>query len=133
MFKQATKAQASSDDLAAAISDAMRGMHDLREENASLRAEKDELEHRRSTLESELAWLKAQLDNERTERRHYHSLANEIITRLDIVGRTVDDVVQRAQHEVEAMGKAELKMPEFLNQPIMAYARPPRPKAAEQE
>src|SRR5207248_9509863 len=105
--------------------DAMRGMHDLRQDNATLRAANEELEHRRSALESELAWLNSQLDNERTERRHYHSLANEIMTRLDVVGRTVDDVVQRAQQEVASMNAevTELKIPEFLNQPMVGYAR----------
>src|SRR5262249_48258432 len=119
--------QPSSDDLAGAIAGAMRGMHDLREENSALRAWNNELEHRRSVLESEIAGLKAQLDCERNERRHYHSLANEIITRLDVVGRTVDDVVQRAQHEVYSLRKEqptaelpELKIPTFLKRPMSA-------------
>jgi predicted RNase H-like nuclease (RuvC/YqgF family) len=130
MMKPAPKAQPASDDLAEAIAGAMRGMHELREENAALRARNNELEHRRAALESEVAGLKAQLDNERSERRHYHSLANEIITRLDVVGRTVDDVVQRAQHEVYSMRKEhpraelpELKIPGFLKQPIAADGR----------
>jgi hypothetical protein len=105
----------------------MRGMHELRDENAALRVRNGELEHSRSVLESEIAALKAQLDNERNERRHYHSLANEILTRLDVVGRTVDDVVQRAHHEVHSQRKEfsrgdlpELKLPQFLKQPTSA-------------
>jgi hypothetical protein len=128
-MKQVAKPQPSSDDLAGAIAGAMRGMHQLREENSALRAWNTELEHRRSVLESEVTNLKSQLDNERNERRHYHSLANEIITRLDVVGRTVDDVVQRAQHEVYSLRKEqplaelpELKIPAFLKKPIAADA-----------
>jgi hypothetical protein len=130
MMKPLTKAQPSADDLAEAIEGAMRGMHELREENAALRARNNELEHRRSVLESEITGIKAQLDNERNERRHYHSLANEIITRLDVVGRTVDDVIQRAQHEVYSMRKEqprgelpELKIPGFLKQPLPVDGR----------
>jgi predicted RNase H-like nuclease (RuvC/YqgF family) len=129
-MKPVTKAEPSPDDLAEAIAGAMRGMHVLREENSTLRARNNELENRRSVLESEVAGLKAQLDSERSERRHYHSLANEIITRLDVVGRTVDDVVQRAQHEVYSMRKEqprtelpELKIPTFLRQPVPVDAR----------
>jgi hypothetical protein len=80
-------------------------------------------------MESEIATLRAQLDNERNERRHYHSLANEILTRLDVVGRTVDDVVQRAHHEVHSRRKEhqggdlpDLKLPQFLKQPASADA-----------
>ena len=40
MMKPVTKTQPTSDDLAEAIAGAMRGMHDLREENAALRAHK---------------------------------------------------------------------------------------------
>ncbi len=134
MIREATKAQPPLDDLAEAIAGAMRGMHELREENAALRGRTDELEHRRCLLESENASLKVQLDNERTERRHYHSLANEIITRLDVVGRTVDDVMQRAQHEVYSKRKEqpsgelpELEIPNFLKQPAPADA-PAEPK-----
>src|SRR5262249_50656859 len=104
-IRQVAKAQTQSDDLAGAIANAMRGMHDLRDENASLIARTSELEHCRSVLESEIATLKAQLENERNERRHYHSLANEIITRLDVVGRTVDDVIKRAHREVQSQRK----------------------------
>jgi chromosome segregation ATPase len=126
---QVTNPKLSSDDLADQIAGAMRGMHELREENATLRSRNDELEHHRSVLESEVASLKAQLDNERNERRHYHSLANEIITRLDVVGRTVDDVVQSAHHEVQRQRRdsphgdvPELNIPQFLKQPTSANA-----------
>jgi hypothetical protein len=139
IMQQVRKAEPSSDDLAEAI---MRGMRQLREENATLREENavlcagnDELKRRSSVLESEIASLKAQLDNERTERRHYHSLANEIMTRLDVVGRTVDDVVQRAQHEVYSKRKEqpsgelpEIKIPKFLKEAITADG-PAEPKA----
>jgi predicted RNase H-like nuclease (RuvC/YqgF family) len=132
---QVTNPQPPSDDLAGAITNAMRGVHELREENATLRRRNDDLEHRRSVLESEITSLKAQLDNERNERRHYHSLANEIITRLDVVGRTVDDVVQSARHEAQRQRRdcprgdvPELKIPQFLKQPTSANVQA-EPKA----
>jgi phage shock protein A len=111
--------------LPAALEDKIResivGVEKLRAENAELHQRIAELEYRRAELESEIACLKAQYDCERTERRHYHSLCTEIITRLDIVGRTVDDVVKRAEEEVYRQRREnpradlpELKIPEFL-------------------
>jgi hypothetical protein len=131
-MKPVAKQQGATDDLSEAITNAMRGMHELREENAalrneiaSLRASNDELEHRGALLRTEIGCLKSQLEIERTELRHYHSLSNEIITRLDVVGRTVDDVVQRAQQEVYRQRKEhprgdlpELEIPPFLTQSI---------------
>jgi hypothetical protein len=134
-MKHATKAQPSSKDLDEAITVAMRGMQELREQNARLRASNNELEHRHPVLEREIATLKAQLDNERNERRHYHSLANELITRIDIVVRTVDGVVQCAQHVVHSMREEEsradlpeLIIPAFLKQRMVADD-PAEPKA----
>src|SRR5437016_3513191 len=43
--------------------------------------------------------------NERTERRYYHSLANEIITRLDVVSQTIDSVVRRAEQNTNRQRK----------------------------
>src|SRR5262249_40977392 len=51
-------------------------------------------------LEKEVQSLKLALDKGESERRHYHSLASEIITRLHVVGQTIDDVVKRAEHDV---------------------------------
>jgi hypothetical protein len=72
-------------------------------------------------LESEVQSLKLTLEQERAERRHYHSLANEIITRLDVVGQTIDDVVRRAEQEVYRQRREsprtdlpEVEMPNFL-------------------
>jgi hypothetical protein len=65
--------------------------------------------------------LKLALDHEQAERRHYHSLANEIITRLDVVGQTIDDVVKRAEHDVYRQRREnpraelpEAELPTFL-------------------
>jgi hypothetical protein len=72
-------------------------------------------------LESEVQSLKITLEHERAERRHYHSLANEIITRLDVVGQTIDDVVKRTEQETGRQRKKdpraelpEVEMPTFL-------------------
>jgi predicted RNase H-like nuclease (RuvC/YqgF family) len=88
------------DPLAAKIRDSILGVETLRGENRRLADEIKDLEVTNLQLESEIQSLKLTLEQERAERRHYHSLANEIITRLDMVTRTVDDVVKRAQQEV---------------------------------
>lgn len=119
-------------DLAAAVDAAMRGMHALREDNAALGEEVNRLEMENISLSSQVETLKIQLEAEKAERRHYHSLANEIITRLDIVGRTVDDVVKRAEQEVyrqrRESPKAEVpeleKMPERLQAFINGSTQP---------
>jgi hypothetical protein len=88
------------DPLAAKIRDSILGVENLRGENRKLADEIKDLEVTNLQLESEIQSLKLTLEQERAERRHYHSLANEIITRLDMVARTVDDVVKRAEQEV---------------------------------
>jgi chromosome segregation ATPase len=97
------------------------GVEDLRTENSRLADEIRSLETTNLQLESEVQSLKLSLDQERAERRHYHSLANEIITRLDIVGQTIDDVVKRAEQETSRQQKkspradlAEVKTATFL-------------------
>jgi len=88
------------DPLAAKIRDSILGVETLRGENRRLADEIKDLEVANLQLESEIQSLKLTLEQERAERRHYHSLANEIITRMDVVARTVDDVVRRAEQEV---------------------------------
>jgi len=88
------------DPLAAKIRDSILGVETLRGENRRLTNEIKDLEVTNLQLESEIQSLKLTLEQERAERRHYHSLANEIITRLDMVARTVGDVVKRAEQEV---------------------------------
>jgi predicted RNase H-like nuclease (RuvC/YqgF family) len=88
------------DPLAAKIRDSILGVENIRGENRRLADEIKNLEVANLQLESEIQSLKLTLEQERTERRHYYSLANEIITRLDVVARTVDDVVKRAEQEV---------------------------------
>src|SRR5262250_2691861 len=88
------------DPLAAKIRDSILGVENLRGENRRLADEIKDIEVTNLQLESEIQSLKLTLEQERAERRHYHSLANEIITRMDVVARTVDDVVRRAEQEV---------------------------------
>jgi chromosome segregation ATPase len=87
------------DPLTERIRESIRGVENLRAENRELIDKVTSLETTNLQLESEVQSLKRALDEERAERRHYHSLANEIITRLDVVGQTIDDVVKRAEQE----------------------------------
>jgi len=88
------------DPLAAKIRDSILGVESLRGQNRRLADEIKDLEVANLQLETEIQSLKLTLEQERAERRHYHSLANEIITRLDVVACTIDDVVKRAEQEV---------------------------------
>jgi predicted RNase H-like nuclease (RuvC/YqgF family) len=88
------------DPLAAKIRYSILGVENLRSENRRLADEIKDLEVTNLQLESEIQSLKLTLEQERAERRYYHSLANEIITRLDVVACTIDDVVKRAEQEV---------------------------------
>jgi hypothetical protein len=72
-------------------------------------------------LESEVQSLKLTLEQERAQRRHSHSLANEVITRLDVVGQTIQEVMTRAEEEVCRQRKetpprdfSDPEMPKFL-------------------
>jgi len=58
------------------------------------------LEHDNLVLKREAESLRLAVEDERAERPHYHSLADEIITRLNVVGQTIDYVVKRAGQEV---------------------------------
>jgi hypothetical protein len=99
----------------------MIAVENIRAEKLRLTEQLKILEHANLSLESEVESLKLAVENERAERRHYHSLANEIVTRLDIVGQTIDEVVKRADQEVYRQRtenpRAELpdiKVPSFL-------------------
>ena len=113
-------ADAKVDPLADKIRESILGVENLRAENTKLNNQINGLERANLQLESEVQSLKLTLEHERTERRHYHSLANEIITRLDVVGQTIDDVVRRAEQEVYRQRKEartelpEVKVPAFL-------------------
>ncbi|HEY7301155.1 MAG TPA: hypothetical protein VH684_24975 [Xanthobacteraceae bacterium] len=114
-------ADAKADPLADKIRESILGVEHLRGENTRLATQLNVLERSNLQLESEVQSLKLTLEHERSERRHYHSLANEIITRLDVVGQTIDDVVRRAEQEVYRQRKEapraelpEVKVPSFL-------------------
>ena len=117
-----TKAEVESGDpLTDQIRQSILGVENLRAENRRLTDQVKSLEGRNLQLESEVQSLKLALDHERAERRHYHSLANEIITRLDVVGQTIDDVVKRAEQETYRQRREnpraelpEIEMPTFL-------------------
>ena len=109
------------DPLADKIRESILGVENLRTENDRLANQINVLERTNLQLESEVQSLKLTLEHERSERRHYHSLANEIITRLDVVGQTIDEVVRRAEQEVYRQRKEvprgelpEVKVPAFL-------------------
>ena len=109
------------DPLADKIRDSILGVEILRGENRQLADKIPLLEIANLQLESELRSLKLTLEHERAERRHYQSLANAIITRLDVVGQTIEDVVKRAEQEVYRQKQEtpsaelpEIKVPSFL-------------------
>ena len=111
------------DPLADKIRDSILGVENLRVENIKLADQVNTLERSNLQLESEVQSLKISLENERAERRHYHSLANEIITRLDVVGHTIEEVVRRAEQEVYRQRREnpraelpELKVPAVLKE-----------------
>ena len=111
----------SADPLTEKIRDSILGVENLRDENRRLNDRVKSLEATNLHLESEVQSLKLSLEQERAERRHYHSLANEITTRLDVVGQTIDDVVRRAEQETSRQRKKnsrnelpEVEMPNFL-------------------
>ena len=116
-----TKPDLEFDPLAEKIRDSIRGVEGLRAENRRLTDLIRSLETAKVQLESELQCLKLAVEQERSERRHYHSLANEIITRLDVVGQTIGDVVKRAEEETYRQRKEiprpelpDIKVPSFL-------------------
>ena len=101
------------------IRESILGVENLREENRRLADQVRSLEPTNLQLESEVQALKLALDHERAERQHYHSLANEIVTRLDVVGQTID--VKRADQEVYRQRREnpraelpDIKVPTFL-------------------
>ena len=93
------------DSLAEKIRDSMLAVEKIRAENIRLTEQLASLERSKLALESEVESLKVAVENERTERRYYHSLANEIITRLDVVGLTIDSVVKRAEQDNHRLRK----------------------------
>src|SRR6516164_4536783 len=109
------------DPLTEKIRESIIGVEKLRAENRELTDKVTSLETTNLQLENEVRSLKRALDDERAERRHYHSLANEIITRLDVVGQTIDDVVKRAEQEKYRQRREsprgelpEVELPTFL-------------------
>src|SRR5215471_8758862 len=109
------------DPLTEKIRESIIGVEKLRAENRELTDKVTSLETTNLQLENEVRSLTRALDDERAERRHYHSLANEIITRLDVVGQTIDDVVKRAEQETYRQRREnprgdlpDVEMPTFL-------------------
>ena len=112
---------AGADPLSDKIRESILALENLRAENLRLTDEIRILEHSKLAFESEVQSLKVAIENERAERRHYNSLANEIVTRLDVVGHTIEDVVKRAEQEVYRQRREnpraelpEIKVPSFL-------------------
>ena len=87
------------DPLTDRIRESILGVETLRAENRRPTDQVKSLEGTNLQLESEVQALKLALDHERAERQHYHLLANEIVTRLDVVGQTIDEVVKRSEWE----------------------------------
>src|SRR6516165_4544790 len=88
------------DPLSDKIRESILALENLRAENLRLTDQVRLPEQSNLVFESEVQSLKLAVENERAERRHYHSLANEIVTRLGVVGDTIEGVVKRAEQEV---------------------------------
>ena len=65
------------DALAEKIRDSMMAVEKIRAENIRLTEHRTSLERSKLALESEVESLKVAVENERTERRYYHSLATK--------------------------------------------------------
>ena len=109
------------DALAEKIRQSMIAVEHILAEKVRLTEQLEILERTNLSLESEVESLKLAVEIERAERRHYHSLANEIVTRLDVVGQTIDEVVKRADQEVYRQRREnpraelpDIKVPSFL-------------------
>src|SRR6516162_2228218 len=100
------------DSLTEKIRESVLGVENLRTENRRLTDKLRSLEANNFQLENEVRSLKLALDHEQSERRHYHSLANEIITRFDVVGQTIDDVVKRVEHDRQRRENPRAELPE---------------------
>ena len=102
------------DSLTERIRESVLGVENLRTENRRLTDKLKSLEANNLQLENDVQSLKLALDHEQAERRHYHSLTTEIITRFDVVGQTIDDVVKRAEHDVyrQRREKPRAELPE---------------------
>ena len=100
------------DSLTERIRESVLGVENLRTENRRLTDKLRSLEANNLQLENEVRSLKLALDHEQSERRHYHSLANEIITRFDVVGQTIDDVVKRVEHDRQRRENPRAELPE---------------------
>jgi chromosome segregation ATPase len=119
------------------ICGAISGVENLRAENQRLTTELRSLEGNNLQLKKEVQSLGLTLDQQQSERRHHHSLANEIITRLDVVGQTIEDVVKRAEHDVyrrrQENPRAELpeaELPIFLKKVealVNSFGEKPKP------
>jgi hypothetical protein len=103
------------------IRESILALENLRAENLRLTDQVRLPEQSNLVFESEVQSLKLAVENERAERRHYHSLANEIVTRLGVVGHTIEGVVKRAEQEVYRQRREnpraelpEIKVPNFL-------------------
>jgi len=112
------KPQAESTDLLAEkIRDSILGIENLRGENLKMTDQINSLETANLRLEAEVRSLTYTLEQERSERQHYHSFANEIISQLGVVGQTITDVVKRAElesHRLQKEGpRADLPLPEL--------------------
>ena len=100
------------DSLTEKIRESVLGVENLRTENRRLTDKLKSLEANNLQLENEVRSLKLALDHEQSERRHYHSLVNEIITRFDVVGQTIDEVVKRVEHDRQRRENPRAELPE---------------------
>lgn len=106
-------------DIQEAATLAARGVGELRDENAQLKADKQELERANLQLKAENETLRKCLDAERAERGYYQRFAVEASTLMNLVTKTCDEVMEKANqaamHERPAIANLpEVEIPKFL-------------------
>jgi hypothetical protein len=86
-------------DLGKQIEAALIAVDGLRAETGDLREQVRRLEAENARLLTDNELLRNVVESERAERRHHHSLANELVTRLDVVRTTIDSIIRAAEKE----------------------------------
>lgn len=101
MEDQDIQGEAPADPLADQIAKSVRGVVELRQERARLKARAQELERENALFESENAAYRAQLETEKVERAYYQRFAVEVATSLNLVSQVCSDVMAKVQTAVQ--------------------------------
>jgi hypothetical protein len=101
MEDQDIQGEAPPDPLADQIAQSVRGVVELRQEQARLKARAQELERENALFESENAAYRAQLETEKVGRAYYQRFAVVVATSLNLVAQVCSDVMAKMQTAVQ--------------------------------